>query len=276
MKKVNPNLNGNEFCQLFHKFEDSQNIKHGGKRISESISYPLVQDNLKKKKLISIITVVYNSKKDLEKTIESVKAQKSGNFEFIIIDGGSEDGTLDIVEKNESFIDYWISEKDNGIYDAMNKGCRLALGDGLIFLNAGDFFCGQCLDSNEEFPYIIPTKVLYKNGDIREAVLKNFKLGMPISHQAIVFKNNFKLYDLSYSLSSDYEYCLRNKVFDYQKVIDVQGYVLYDNSGISKTEYLKRDREAFQIIRKYFGAWYALIFMIKQLVKLPFRRFVNR
>lgn len=95
------------------------------------------------KPLISIITVVFNGEKYLEETIQSVINQTYSNVEYIIIDGGSSDGTLDIIKKYEERIDYWVSEKDNGIYDAMNKGIDIASGEWLNFMNAGDSFYDQ-------------------------------------------------------------------------------------------------------------------------------------
>ena len=90
------------------------------------------------KVLISIITVVYNDKFNLEKTIKSVICQTHKNIEFIVIDGNSTDGTLDVIHKYEKYISYWISEKDDGLYDAMNKGISQASGDFINFLMAGD------------------------------------------------------------------------------------------------------------------------------------------
>lgn len=92
------------------------------------------------KLLITIITVVYNGAQFLEETIKSVIKQTHDNVEYIIIDGGSTDGTLDIIRQYENEIDYWVSEKDRGIYDAMNKGIILATGDWINFMNAGDLF----------------------------------------------------------------------------------------------------------------------------------------
>ena len=93
-----------------------------------------------KKPLISIITVVFNGEKKLEKTILSVINQTYDNLEYIVIDGSSKDGTIDIVKKYEDKINYWVSEKDSGIYEAMNKGILASKGDYINFMNAGDFF----------------------------------------------------------------------------------------------------------------------------------------
>ena len=111
-------------------------ICHGGKKLS------------RKKKifpLISIITVVYNNRDHLQKTLNSIFAQKNKNYELIIIDGGSNDGTLDIIKKNNSKIDFWISESDKGIYDAFNKGMKYSSGDYLGFVNSDDILLPSAL-----------------------------------------------------------------------------------------------------------------------------------
>jgi glycosyltransferase involved in cell wall biosynthesis len=91
-------------------------------------------------KILTIITVVYNGNNVIENTIKSVLINKTSECEYIIIDGGSTDGTIKIIEKFEDKIDYFISEKDHGVYDAMNKGIKAAKGKWIYFLNAGDYF----------------------------------------------------------------------------------------------------------------------------------------
>lgn len=90
--------------------------------------------------ILSIITVTYNCKDDLEVTLESILNQTFKNYELIIIDGGSKDGTLDTIKRYKERINFWVSESDHGIYDAMNKGIKVAQGSYLQFLNAGDLF----------------------------------------------------------------------------------------------------------------------------------------
>ena len=120
------------------------------------------------KPLISIITVVFNGEKYLDETIQSVVAQSHDNVEYIIVDGGSTDGTLDIIKKYEDQIDYWVSEPDNGIYDAMNKGGSVATGDFLLWLNADDVLM-EIPKLNISIDCYL-TKVL-----IYDAISKNFK-----------------------------------------------------------------------------------------------------
>ena len=109
--------------------------------------------------LVSVVTVVFNGEKYLEETIQSVINQTYDNVEYIIIDGGSTDGTLDIIKKYEDRIDYWVSERDRGIYDAMNKGIDLASGEWINFMNAGDG-----LDSYSILNEIFSNKINLKIG----------------------------------------------------------------------------------------------------------------
>ena len=96
----------------------------------------------------SIITVNYNNKEGLRRTIESVAGQTFRDFEFIVIDGGSTDGSADVLREYDDKIDYWVSEKDGGIYNAMNKGIARATGEYLNFMNSGDcFYAADVLDT---------------------------------------------------------------------------------------------------------------------------------
>ena len=98
----------------------------------------IFKKNLKSKPLITIITVTLNSEKYLKETLKSIFNQSYQNYELIIIDGSSKDKTLRIIKKNEKKIDYWISKKDKGIYDAFNKGLSLARGELIGFVNSDD------------------------------------------------------------------------------------------------------------------------------------------
>lgn len=109
---------------------------------------------------ISVVTVCYNAVEAIEETILSVLNQTYNNVEYIIIDGGSTDGTVDIIKKYSNKLYYWISEPDNGIYDAMNKGIKVATGDYINFMNAGDcFFDNDVIKSIFEFMNIAPNVI---------------------------------------------------------------------------------------------------------------------
>ena len=105
----------------------------------------ILKKNKKNLPLVSIITVVLNNKKFLQQSINSVLNQSYKNYEHIIIDGKSTDGTLNILKKNNSKIDYWVSEKDRGIYDAMNKGIKLSRGSLISILNSDDIYYKHAL-----------------------------------------------------------------------------------------------------------------------------------
>jgi glycosyltransferase involved in cell wall biosynthesis len=177
--------------------------------------------NEKDKPLISVITVVFNGEKYLEQTIQSVINQTYDNVEYIIIDGGSTDETLDIIRKYEGMVDYWISEGDEGIYDAMNKGLNVFSGEWVLFLGADDklfdndifksiFFCHYNADA-------IFGSIVYDNGKIFKSTigLKTLFINT-VHHQSVFYNsclfNNFH-YDITKYIVSDYELNLRLYLF---------------------------------------------------------------
>lgn len=113
--------------------DNSINRRHGGNRTKG-----ICKHSSQEKPLFTVITVTYNSSPLFEKTILSIINQTYDNIEYIIVDGGSTNGTIDIIEKYSDKIDFWISEPDNGIYDAMNRGVDLSHGDWLLFINSDD------------------------------------------------------------------------------------------------------------------------------------------
>ena len=149
--------------------------------------------------LISIVTIVFNGVSTLEKTILSVINQSYKNIEFIVIDGGSKDGTLDIIKKYQNFIDYWVSEPDEGIYDAMNKGVIHSIGAWVNFMNAGDVFYSEKIIENiysdnnsfsSDFIYgdclvEYSNKVVFRKARKLSSIWK----GMVFSHQSLFVKS---------------------------------------------------------------------------------------
>jgi glycosyltransferase involved in cell wall biosynthesis len=125
---------------------------------------PNFEKNVREKPLISIITVVFNGKKYLKQAIQSVINQSYQNIEYIIIDGGSTDGTIEIIKQYENSIDYWISESDRGLYDAMNKGIAVAHGEIIGILNSDDlYFQDTVLEVVKEYQKVQHPCVIYGN-----------------------------------------------------------------------------------------------------------------
>jgi len=176
--------------------------------------------------LISIVTIVYNGVNEIEDTIKSVLSQTYKNIEYIIIDGDSNDGTVDIISKYQNEISYWQSEKDNGLYDAMNKGNNIANGDYIIFLNCGDKFSDNTVIdrlfkdilTNEYSLITGKTKVFYKKIDLGIVnplfLNQNKENTISFSHQAtFINKSIYKYYQYNtlFKISGDKEYWNRIK-----------------------------------------------------------------
>ena len=176
------------------------------------------------KPLISVITVVFNGDKFLEETVQSVISQTYDNVEYIIIDGGSTDGTLDIIKKYDGQLDYWVSERDKGIYDGMNKGVIAATGGIVAFLNSDDYYFPDVLTEvasflTEDYLACGILKV-YGNGCTKEMmpISKSFLptrpgCGMPFPHPGLfvrsyVFKR-IGLFDQKYRIAADMDFVFR-------------------------------------------------------------------
>jgi glycosyltransferase involved in cell wall biosynthesis len=174
---------------------------------------------------ITIITVVYNAKSLIEQTIKSILQQTYPFIEYIIIDGASTDGTLEIIEQYRSKIAVVRSEKDLGIYDAMNKGLKLATGDYVLFINAGDLLASPNILSSvfdktpEADVYYGDTEIIDIQGNsLGERRLKppaslnwrSLRFGMCVSHQSFIAKRSLcDFYNLNYKVSSDIDWVIR-------------------------------------------------------------------
>lgn len=207
-----------------------QNKLHGGLR-----DKGFYKQTYPDKPLISIITVVYNGKNELEETIKSVIGQNYDNLEYIIIDGGSEDGTLDLIRRYDEYINFWISEADSGVYDAMNKGIDFAFGNWLNFINAGDRLLYIDVQSLQQ------TSSCYcydqRFGKInRRPLTKTFLCRNTPYHQSIFYKKeDIQYYDLKYPVIADFEQLTRivGKIGD--GGIN-NSLVYYNEPGISKID----------------------------------------
>jgi len=192
------------------------------------------------KPLISIVTVVYNGEEFLEETIFSVINQSYDNVEYIIVDGGSTDGTIDIIKKYEDKIDYWVSEIDKGIYDAMNKGIDLVSGKWINFMNAGDrliFLDVNSLKKNNTTNssyYYNEEKLIIK----RDPFTKMYLTHNTPCHQSIFYKKSEIIpFDLRYPIIADFEQmtkiCTRNlkPVFSEHLVFFAKAGLSYENNN---------------------------------------------
>ena len=204
--------------------------------------------------LVSIITIVLNQSNMIDNTLKSSINQTYKNKEIIVIDGCSTDGTLDTINKYRNYLSFIISEKDNGIYDAMNKGIKQATGEWIIFMNSSDCFANDNVLS-EVFSnnYYLNINLIYGGfilNDIYNKPLtmsiKSLCYGMPTTHQSMFFKNIEIYYDTNYKLASDYDYVWRYFNIDHIKItlinipisiIDNRG-ESYINRGINSREYL--------------------------------------
>jgi cellulose synthase/poly-beta-1,6-N-acetylglucosamine synthase-like glycosyltransferase len=201
------------------------------------------------KPLITVVTVVFNGEKFLEETILSVINQTYDNVEYIIIDGGSTDGTLDIIKKYEHAIDYWVSEKDKGIYDAMNKGIDVATGEWINFMNAGDCLLNiPDLSSNENILLVYGKAIIYGKKVLKvkkDLCYADFSGGMIVCHQACFYRCKFvKLtkYDLQYRICADQK--LTTLVLKLGQACYFDDVVVsYDMTGISS-------RNQFEVLKE--------------------------
>jgi glycosyltransferase involved in cell wall biosynthesis len=221
------------------------------------------------KPVLSVITIVYNNMRDIERTMLSVLNQTYDGIEYIVVDGASNDGTLEIIKRYENRVAKLISEKDKGIYDAMNKGLALATGDYVIFMNSGDEFYAH--DTVAKVFATAPDADIYYGetemvNDERESLgqrrhkapdkfnWRSFKYGMSVSHQAIYIRRTLaELYDPQYQLSADIDWIIR-AAKKAGKIVKVDGYVAkYLVGGMSKAKHKQSLLERFDIMKRHYG-----------------------
>jgi glycosyltransferase involved in cell wall biosynthesis len=237
-------------------------------------------------KKITVVTICYNAEKCIKETIQSVLGQSYTDFEYLIIDGKSKDNTIDIIKEFEDERIILVSEKDNGIYDAMNKGIRLSSGEYIIFMNSGDVFADskvlEDISSELKADVVFGNALIKKQeGIVREKYSdKKFRLfimflsGYMINHQTIFTKTELikkYMFDLSYKICADralYAKLLKNKISF--KRID-RDIVKYDGiEGISsKRENLKNMiLENDRVIKENFRFAYLITNPLKQFVRI--------
>ena len=231
---------------------------------------------------ITIITVCLNSCEAIIETCESIlKQQNDANFEWIVIDGGSTDGTLDILDKYKDLITILVSEPDKGIYDAMNKGILHAKGQYLLFLNAGDSFHENStlisLDHNSNSELIVGNLFFSQSKSLRESpkiLTKDFLLKGMLPHQATFFRRDifdkYGYFNSSYRIAGDYEMfsrLIQKYKVSYAHVPDI--IANFDETGISSDDNFRylRKQENHRVRWKYFPRYRYSLKSIRQVLR---------
>ena len=215
---------------------------------------------------VSIVTVVYNDAKGLEKTIKSVINQTYENVEFIIIDGGSTDDTVAIIKRYDDQIDYWVSEKDGGIYDAMNKGINASTGTWVNFMNAGDTFVNNEVLSNINFASFTDFALIYgkkiQNDKVIEPMpIKKLEVGeIHANHQSMFFNKNILgtelKYDNQYKIYGDYELVNRIYITDKKKISYINIVIAdFEGGGISSQITKQKRLDKYKILYAHYGIY---------------------
>jgi len=218
---------------------------------------------------LSIITVNYNNREGLRRTVLSVIGQTFSNFEFIIVDGGSTDGSVDVIRSNQQRVDHWVSEKDGGIYNAQNKGIKAAKGKYLLFLNSGDFLCSKETlsevfrkEHSEDIVYG-DMRINWGNNSISVGKspasislehMVNDTLWHPVSFIKRSLFEDFGMYDETYRLVADYEFFFRTIIHHKVTTRHIDVIVAeFDTGGVSSSPANKKSEkeERQRVLEKY-------------------------
>jgi len=243
------------------------------KKLERSLSVAEVMDG----PVISIITVVLNAEACFSDSIKSVKDLTYKNVEYIVIDGGSKDATVDIIKLNESFIDYWVSEPDEGVYDAMNKAIDVSHGDYIIFLGADDILLDvlhkvvEFFDDEKTSYY--GNVILSENNKVYGGKFHPLKLfNKNIPHQAIFYsKHVFDRFsfNLRYIALADYALnleILSKKEYGFKYIPKIIA-KYNDEDGLSSTvvdQAFSLDKP--ELIKKYYSVFYYVIYRLVRFV----------
>ena len=232
-------------------------------------------------KTLSIITINKNNAAGLEKTIESVIGQTSNDFEYIVIDGASSDGSVEVIQKYADKINYLVSEPDTGVYNAMNKGIRKAQGTYCLFLNSGDWLVSpETLDNFFKETVTNTADIFYSDAIFSDNSVKYFEniitihylLFHHINHQNSIIKRSLFLehsfYNENLLLCSDYEFFL-SEFWKYKsKFYKVKTNIcIYDINGISSLNKELRSNEDTIVYKNIFNELSSIIIEYKYIHK---------
>jgi glycosyltransferase involved in cell wall biosynthesis len=241
---------------------------------------------------ISIITVVYNGVSLIERTIKSVLSQTYANIEYVIIDGASNDGTLLIVEQYKSKIALLHSGKDDGIYDAMNKGLKDSGGDYVLFLNAGDeLYANDTIEKifsgtpNADV-YYGNTAVVDDSGKIlgdrrlsppEKLNWKSLRFGMCVSHQSFIARRLLcDFYNMDYKIAADIDWVIR-VLKKADTIVNTHSYISrFLEGGTSNQRRKKALLERFFIMVNHYGFFQTIINHLIILFRYPFHKLTKR
>lgn len=220
----------------------------------------------------SIITITYNAEATLSPTLDSLSAQTCRDFEHIVVDGASTDATVSLAMSNMPENRKLVSEPDNGLYDAMNKGLRMAQGDYVLFLNAGDSFAtpetlALYHEATSDNPDIIYSDTLLVDAERnvigkrhlsvpKRLTFKSFASGMLVCHQAFCVRRDLVVpYNLLYRFSADYEWCLRIlKKSTPEKCVNLKtAGIHYLCDGLTDRNRKASLKERYRIMCRYYG-----------------------
>lgn len=254
------------------------------------ISNSINNDSIQREPLVSIVTVVYNGINHLEKTIISVINQTYKNLEYIIIDGESTDGTIEIIKKYEKKISFWISEKDSGIYNAMNKGIKSAKGEFLCFMNSADTFYNASVVEdiflNKDYSkadIIFGSTYIYKNNKLYEKKPKKLKTiingRMIFVHQSSFVRTevlNQNLFNEEYKVNADYDLFLGLYLRKYHFLSINHPVSIYDNNGFSQHAGFQGLKEKLAIQKSYkIPRWSIYLLFIRYFIAKYFKMILN-
>lgn len=214
----------------------------------------------------SIITVAYNSEATIEKTICSVITQKYSNIEYIIVDGKSTDGTVDIIKKYENHITKWVSEEDQGIYDAMNKGISMASGDIISFLNSDDWYENDIFERLEEIFTkkkcdVVSGSIILWTGnkkawdyhiiEEKEQLFSRMIYAHPATFAKRKVFEQYGVFDLNYKIVADYDWFFRLQIANVDIFRTDEKFANFSLDGESSQGNLIQIKEEYSIRKKY-------------------------